>query len=90
MVLSSYLPLAAVVAAEASPADRDVPTFVAHGVRDPVMQLARATAAASRLLREQLGVVGYKIQWYDDPMEHSVCMEEVQTISAWLGKVLGN
>ena len=44
MVYSSLL-LAATVAAEASPADGDVPIFVAHGVRDPVMQLARATAS---------------------------------------------
>ena len=87
MMVSSSLPLAATVAAEALPADGDVPIFVAHGVRDPVVQLARATAAASR---EQLEAVGYKIEWYDDPMEHSVCMDEVQAISAWLGKVLGN
>jgi phospholipase/carboxylesterase len=89
MMVSSSLLLAAIVAAEASPADGDVPIFVAHGVRDRVVRLARATAS-----REQLGVVGYKvvgykIEWYDDPMEYSVCMDEVRTISAWLGTVLG-
>lgn len=85
MVLSSYLPLAASVAAEASPANRDVPIFMAHGVRDPVVQLARASDS-----RKQLEAAGYKVEWHDYPMEHSVCMEEVQAISKWLGKVLGN
>lgn len=83
MVLSSYLPLAASLEAEGNAANRDVPIFMAHGTRDPIVQLARATAS-----REQLEKLGYKIEWHDYPMEHSVCMEEVQAISAWLGKVL--
>jgi phospholipase/carboxylesterase len=85
MVLSSYLPLAGSVAAEASPANRDVPILMAHGTRDPVVQLVRATTS-----REQLETLGYKIEWHDYPMEHSVCLEEIQAVRAWLGKVLGS
>jgi phospholipase/carboxylesterase len=85
MVLSSYLPLAGSVAAEASPANRDVPILMAHGTRDPVVQLVRATTS-----REQLEALGYKIEWHDYPMEHSVCLEEIQAVRAWLGKILGN
>jgi len=85
MVLSSYLPLAGSVAAEASPANRDVPILMAHGTRDPVVQLVRATTS-----REQLEKLGYKIEWHDYPMEHSVCLEEIQAVRAWLGKILGS
>jgi phospholipase/carboxylesterase len=84
MVLSSYLPLAGSVAAEAAPANRDVPIFMAHGTNDPVVVLNRATAS-----RQQLETLGYRVQWHDYPMEHSVCMEEVEDIRAWLGEVIG-
>jgi len=84
MVLSSYLPLAGSVGAEASPANRDVPIFMAHGVHDPIVNLPRATAS-----REQLAALGYKVEWHDYPMEHSVCLEELQAIRVWLGKILG-
>ncbi len=84
MVLSSYLPLASTVAAEAAPVNRDVPIFMAHGTHDPMINLARASAS-----HEQLAKMGYQVEWHEYPMEHSVCMEEVQAIRAWLGKVLG-
>ena len=83
MVLSSYLPLAATVAGEASPANRDVPIFMAHGTDDPVVALERATRS-----REQLEGLGYRIEWHDYPMEHSVCLEEIAAIRAWLGTIL--
>jgi phospholipase/carboxylesterase len=84
MVLSSYLPLAGSVEAEASGANKDVPILMIHGTRDPVVQLARATTS-----REQLTKLGYQVEWHDFPMEHSVCLEEIQEIRGWLGKVLG-
>jgi phospholipase/carboxylesterase len=84
MILSSYLPIASTVAAEATAINRDVPIFMAHGTGDPVINLARATAS-----REQLTALGHQVDWHEYPMEHSVCMEEVQAIRAWLGKVLG-
>ena len=31
---------------------------------------------------------GQPVQWQDYPMEHSVCMEEVQALQQWLLKVL--
>jgi len=37
LALSTYLPLSDTLAAEASPANRDVPIFMAHGNADPVI-----------------------------------------------------
>jgi len=83
MALSTYLPLAATVAAEHSEANRDVPIFMAHGQYDDLIPMQRARAS-----REHLEKLGYKIEWRDYPMPHSVCAPEIADISAFLGKVL--
>jgi phospholipase/carboxylesterase len=81
--LSGYLPLAATTAAERHAANAGVPVFMAHGQRDGIVPLARGQAA-----RDALGTLGYQVEWHDYPMEHSVCMEEVQALQAWLQRVL--
>ena len=83
MALSTYLPLAATLAAEASPMNRDVPIFMAHGLHDPMIPVNRATQ--SRTVLEGLG---YKVEWHDYPMEHSVSPAEIADIGAWLKRVL--
>ena len=83
MVLSSYLPLSAHVAGEATPANRDVPIFMAHGTDDPVVVLDRASTS-----RTQLEGLGYRVEWQQYPMEHSLCLEEIGDIRDWLGRVL--
>ena len=84
MALSCSLPLADTLATEAAPANRDVPIFMAHGAHDPMIPMARALRA-----RETLTGLGYRLEWHEYPMPHSVCLEEVRDISAWLGLVLG-
>ena len=83
MALSCSLPLADTLGAEASPANRDVPIFMAHGTHDPMIPMARAMRA-----REILSGLGYRLELHEYPMPHSVCLEEVRDISAWLGSVL--
>lgn len=83
VVLSSYLPLAAQAAAERHEGSRSVPIFMAHGTQDPVVPLARGTAA-----RDQLQQLGYAVEWHEYPMPHSVCAEEVEAIAAFLRRVL--
>ena len=82
--MSGYLPLAANTAAERHAANADVPLFLAHGQRDGVIGLDRAVAS-----RDALAQLGYRIEWHEYPMEHSVCMDEVEAINAWLRRVLG-
>lgn len=81
--LSGYLPLAASTAAEAHAANRDVPVFMAHGTRDEVVVPARGIAS-----RDQLQALGWAVEWHDYPMEHSVCIEEVGVLKAFLLRVL--
>ncbi len=83
LALSTYVPLAATLAAEAQPANRDVPIFMAHGRDDGVIPYAFG-AASAELLRQQ----GYPLVWHGYPVEHTVCMEELSDIEAWLRGVL--
>jgi phospholipase/carboxylesterase len=82
--LSGYLPLAATTAAERSTANADLPIFMAHGSQDTVVLPARGTAS-----RDVLRALGHEVEWHDYPMPHSVCMEEIQDLNAWLLKQLG-
>lgn len=81
--LSGYVPLADTTAAERHAANAQTPVFLAHGRNDGIVSLARGTAS-----RDLLQGLGQPVQWQDYPMEHSVCMEEVQALQAWLLKVL--
>jgi len=45
--------------------------------------MARAVRA-----REILTGLGYRLEWHEYPMPHSVCLEEIRDISAWLTTVL--
>ncbi len=83
MALSSYLPLASTLAAEASAANRNVPIFMAHGTADPLIPLPLAN-----LSREHLKQLGYQVEWHQYLMPHSVCLEEIQEIGRWLTRVL--
>jgi phospholipase/carboxylesterase len=83
MALSTYLPLAEVLAREASSANRKTLIFMAHGTQDAVIPYSMATAS-----REVLVESGYDVAWHEYVMPHSVCLEEVQDIGDWLRKVL--
>ena len=84
LALSCYLPLASTLAAEASPANRDVPIFWAHGVHDPMIPLAMAEQG-----RDHVAGLDYAIDYHQYPMPHSVSAEEIADVARWLGRVLG-
>lgn len=83
LALSCFLPLADTVAAEAHPANRDVPLLLAHGTEDPLIPLARGREA-----RDRLQALGYRVEWRTYPMPHAVCPEEIAEVGAWLRRVL--
>jgi phospholipase/carboxylesterase len=84
MALSTYLAMPQALAKEASAANRDIPIFMAHGTGDPMIQYAWAETS-----RRTLEGQGWKVEWHAYPMQHSVCLEEVVDIGAWLRTVLG-
>src|SRR5690554_1903244 len=83
VALSGYLPMPGSLQQERSPANQDTPIFMAHGAQDPVVPLQRAQESCS-LLQE----LGYSVSWKTYPMPHSVCLEEINDIAAFLKQVL--
>ena len=83
LALSTYLPLAGTLAAEASAANRDLPIFMAHGRLDDIIPVDRAERS-----RDALAALGYAPEWHEYPMPHTVCPEEIAHIAAWLARVL--
>lgn len=83
LCLSGYLPLSSVTGAERSEASLGTPIFMAHGVQDPVVPFARAEES-----RKVVEALGYQVEWHAYPMQHTLCLEEVQDISKWIRKVV--
>jgi len=83
--LSGYLPLADQTAAERAAANQATPIFLAHGRFDPMIALTRAAAS-----RDALRALGYAVSWHEYPMEHSVCMPEIEDLQAFLLQVLAH
>ena len=79
MALSTYLPLRALIAKEVSSANRSIPILMCHGTQDGVV-----VPHMGELSRDVLGQLGYQVEWRAYPMQHSVCMEEVNDMSHWL------
>lgn len=83
LALSTYLPLAAKASAEKTTASAATPIFMAHGSYDPMIALQHAQRS-----RDALIGLGYRVEWHEYPMPHSVCAEEISDIAAWLSRVL--
>jgi len=83
VALSGYLPLAASTAAERSAANVATPVFLAHGLYDGVVPLARATATRDALL-----ALAQPVEWHTYPMQHSVAPEEIADLNRFLLRVL--
>ena len=83
LALSCYLPLAATLEKERSAAGQNVPIFWGHGTADDIVPLAKGTAS-----RDVLAKLGYKVEWHQYPMPHSVHPQEIADIGAWFGRIL--
>lgn len=82
LALSTYLPTVAQLGTEAAQLNRDIPIFMAHGTADPVVALDYAKSACRALLDRN-----YQVQWQEYFMQHSLCMQEINDISRFIGKV---
>jgi phospholipase/carboxylesterase len=85
IVLSSYLPLHETLEIECSPTTLETPIFMAHGTFDEVIPIAASTAS-----RDFLTARGYRVDWHEYAMPHSVCNEEIADIRKFIVGVLGS
>lgn len=84
MALSMPIPLPERIAPEIHAANKQVPVFLAHGTQDHVVPYA-VGEYAQQLLTGQ----GVPVEWHAYSMNHTVTLEEVGDIRAWLLRVLG-
>ncbi len=83
MLLSTYLPMAGALVAEANPANRDIPIFIAHGRQDDMIPIDYARAS-----RDALRLAGHPVEWREYDMPHATCSDEVDDIGDWLRRIL--
>ena len=81
LALSTYLPLADTVEAEAHPANHGMRIFMAHGEMDSMLPLELGERSCRRL-----EALGYAADWKAYPMDHAVCPPEVVDIRNWLAQ----
>jgi phospholipase/carboxylesterase len=81
VALSTYLPIAEIVAAERHAANAQTPIFMAHGTFDPVVPLMLGEMGRQRLLG-----FGHPLEWHSYPMAHQVCPQEISDLADWLGQ----
>jgi phospholipase/carboxylesterase len=80
--LSTYLPALDQLETERSPTNNSTPIFMGHGILDSIVAIESGKAVFRTLTDLE-----YQVEWHDYLMEHSVCMEEIGHISAFLNGV---
>lgn len=83
LALSTYIAADCDIEGERSEANANVPILQCHGTQDPMVTHRMGMAA-----RQRLEGLGYAVEWHEFPMQHQVCMEEIEVIGGWLGRVL--
>ena len=66
-------------APELAESNKATPILRCHGQQDPVLPLALGVMACN-----WLRAAGYRVEWKEYPMQHQVCLSEIQDAAAWL------
>jgi phospholipase/carboxylesterase len=77
MAFSTYFATKATI--ELNPINQDLPILIAHGTNDNVVPRLLGEQA-NRLLKDKNYLTEYKTY----PMEHSLCIEQINDVSTWL------
>ena len=64
-------------------AAKTTPIFMAHGINDPVVPFSLGDSS-----RRKLETEGYPLTWHSYPMQHQVCLEEINHIGDWIRQIL--
>ncbi len=83
LALSTYLPLKAKLETEASPINKDIPIFLAHGAQDEVISIE-----TNLVTRNILNAHYPQLEWHEYAMGHTVTNDEILDIRRFLCKIL--
>jgi phospholipase/carboxylesterase len=82
LALSTFLGDDSGLGSDSTQVNSRIPILMCHGQQDAVLPVSLGRTAF-----ETLQGAGYAIEWYEYPMGHEVCLEEIRAISAWLQSV---
>ena len=82
LALSTYVHNVEHIENEVSLDSIDTPIFMAHGMGDPMIPIARAVSS-----RNKLSDLNYDVEWHQYGMGHQVSLEEIVDISQFLNRV---
>jgi phospholipase/carboxylesterase len=82
LALSTYLHDFTSTEKERTDANLAIPIMMAHGTADPMIPIMRAATSRENLIR-----LGYDVRWFDYPMGHQVCLEEIGEISNFMQEI---
>lgn len=85
LALSTYLPFLSNAKAEHSGVNLDSPILAMHGKFDSVVPLA-----AGKFSADGLSALGYRVEWREYAMEHTVVPEQLEDIGAWMNELFGS
>lgn len=83
LALSTYLHDFSSTERELNDANLAIPIMMAHGTADPMIPIMRAATSRENLVR-----LGFDVRWFDYPMGHQVCLEEVEEIAQFFAELL--
>lgn len=84
LALSTYLHDVSTSEAEQADENLAIPIMMAHGTMDPMIPIMQAATSRENLIR-----LGYDVRWFDYPMAHQVCMEEIAEIADFFLEIFG-
>lgn len=79
LALSTYLPLDDAWLKEVNMPNRLIPVLLIHGTLDPLVPISFAERTYHHLVEN-----GCNVKFNTYPMQHGVCLEEIEDISMWL------
>ncbi|WP_410498627.1 alpha/beta hydrolase [Chitinibacter sp. S2-10] len=82
--LSTYLPDESLLSQNSIAANQATPLLAAHGSFDPVVGLALGEKA-----KNYVSGLGVDVVWQTYPIQHSVCLPEIQLIGQFINQQLG-
>ncbi|MGB0466670.1 MAG: alpha/beta hydrolase [Pontibacterium sp.] len=83
VVLSTYMATTHKIRQEKSPANANLPVWLAHGVLDDVVPFSLGEQAVVELQHQ-----GYEPEWHRYPIAHEVSAEELTELGHWIEQIL--
>jgi phospholipase/carboxylesterase len=79
LALSCFLPLAKEFTQQVYSVNKNIPILMIHGSYDDIIPIIIAQKT-----KDLLKNLGYPVVWYNYPMRHEVCFEQISVMRQWL------